>query len=174
MAFDRATGAGAHEVVVKPPRVSFIHKTFTYEPSTAVAFSSALPAKRLRGSLQMRTRGWQGALPCETGRTKSITTPAPVAPTAPLGATASAAAPSEKRPCVGKELQINFSSMPVKTTLHVLADFSGHKLVVDPSISEVGAFKYGCTPWDSVLQDIATRYNLVVKVEGGTIFVTKR
>jgi hypothetical protein len=131
-------------------------------------FAAVYKCERGDGKVQYQ------ALPCETGRTKSITTPAPVAPTAPLGATASAAAPSEKRPCVGKELQINFSSMPVKTTLHVLADFSGHKLVVDPSISEVGAFKYGCTPWDSVLQDIATRYNLVVKVEGGTIFVTKR
>jgi type IV pilus assembly protein PilQ len=84
------------------------------------------------------------------------------------------AAPSARKQCVGKELRINFSDMPLKATLQVLADFSGNKLVADPSVSGSGAFSYECTPWDAVLQDIASRHNLIVKVEGGTIFARRR
>lgn len=84
------------------------------------------------------------------------------------------AASSARRQCVGKELRINFSDMPLKATLQVLADFSGNKLVADASISGSGAFSYECTPWGAVLQDIASRHNLIVKIENGTIFARKR
>lgn len=85
-----------------------------------------------------------------------------------------AAAPAEKRKCVGKEVRINFASMSVRATLQVLADFSGNKLAADPSVGGVGAFNYECVPWDAVLQDIAARFNLVIKVESGTIVATRR
>lgn len=76
--------------------------------------------------------------------------------------------------CVGKELRINFTDMPLKATLQLLADFSGNKLAADPSISGSGAFNYDCVPWDEVLHDIAARHHLVVKVGQGTIFAKKR
>lgn len=84
------------------------------------------------------------------------------------------AASGARKQCVGKELRINFTDMPLKATLQVLADFSGNKLVVDASISGSGAFSYECIPWDAVLQDIASRHNLIVKLESGTIFARKR
>lgn len=75
---------------------------------------------------------------------------------------------------MGKELSINFQNMPVVTTLRVLADFSGNGLSADSSITGAGAFSYVCVPWDAVLQDIATKHSLTVKVENRTIFATKR
>jgi type II secretory pathway component HofQ len=113
------------------------------------------------------------ASPCEKGREVPITTTGPVAPSANASPTPRAAVSSEKKKCVGKELRINFTSMPVKATLQVIADFSGNKLAADASVSGVGAFNYECVPWDTVLKDIASRHNLVVKVEKGTIFATK-
>ena len=80
----------------------------------------------------------------------------------------------ERKKCVGKELRINFTDMPVRATLQVLADFSGNKLVADPSVSGSAAFSYECVPWDTVLQDIASRHNLIVKVENGTIYSRRR
>jgi type II secretory pathway component HofQ len=99
-----------------------------------------------------------------------ITAAEPTMPSAPAGAAAS----SGMRKCVGKELRINFTNMSVKATLQVLADFSGNKLVVDHSVSGSGAFSYECVPWDTVLQDIASRQNLIVKVENGTISAMRR
>ena len=81
---------------------------------------------------------------------------------------------SGTKKCKGKEMSINFSDMPLQTTLNVIADFSGNKLVADPSVSGSGAFNYQCTPWDAVLKDIAGKYNLNVKVENGTIFARNR
>ena len=79
-----------------------------------------------------------------------------------------------QKKCVGKELRINFTDMPLKTTLQLLADFSGNKLAAEPSVNGSGAFNYDCVPWDTVLHDIASRHNLSVKVEQGTIFAKKR
>ncbi len=81
---------------------------------------------------------------------------------------------SNERKCVGKELRINFRDVPLKTVLSLLADFSGYKLVADPAISGSAAFKYECVAWDTVLQDIAARHKLVVKIENGTIFARKQ
>lgn len=108
--------------------------------------------------------------PCTNGRVISAKVVEPQAAASYAGTTA----PNSRKQCVGKELRINFSDMPLKATLQVLADFSGNKLVADSSISRSSAFSYECTPWDAVLQDIASRHNLIVKVESGTIFARKR
>lgn len=115
--------------------------------------------------------------PCTSGRGVPVairpTAPSVTQSTAPSD-TPSASASGDKKVCPAKNVRINFANMPVKTTLHVLADFSGNKLVADPSISGSGAFSYDCVPWETALQDIASRYSLAIKVENGTIFATKR
>lgn len=103
--------------------------------------------------------------PAATGKTVKVD-PTPAADTS--------AVPDGKRPCIGKELRINFTNMPVKSVLQVLADFSGNKLVADASITGSAAFNYECVAWDKVLQDIATRHNLNAKVENGSIVASKR
>lgn len=87
---------------------------------------------------------------------------------------ASVVSATDKRQCVGKEIRINFSNMPLRSTLQVLADYSGFKLVADPSVSGAAAFNYECVPWDAILQDVAARHELVVKIENGTIYARKR
>ena len=109
------------------------------------------------------------AAPCPNGREISTGVTQPTSP-----GSAASVATSRGRKCVGKELRISFTDMPLKTTLQVLADFSGNKLVADPSVSGAGAFSYECVPWDIVLQDIASRRNLAVNVENGTIYVRRR
>lgn len=85
-----------------------------------------------------------------------------------------AATSQRGKTCVGKELRIHFANMPLVATLQVVADFSGNTLQADPSISGSGAFHYECIPWDTVLQDIASRHNVLIKVEGRTIVVQRR
>lgn len=110
------------------------------------------------------------ATQCAKGKdiSNKIKQPSPAA--SPISETTS----SGTKKCKGKEMTINFSDMPLQTTLNVIADFSGNKLVADPSVSGSGAFNYQCTPWDAVLKDIAGKYNLNVKVENGTIFARSR
>ncbi len=110
------------------------------------------------------------ATQCAKGKdiSNKIKQPSPAA--SPISETTS----SGTKKCKGKEMTINFSDMPLQTTLNVIADFSGNKLVADPSVSGSGAFNYQCTPWEAVLKDIAGKYNLNVKVENGTIFARSR
>ena len=112
--------------------------------------------------------------PCEKGREVTLKTAGSVVPTGTTSATPNTKTSPEQKKCVGKEMRIDFTSMPLKATLQVIADYSGSKLVVDPLVSGAGAFRYDCVPWDTVLQDIASKHHLVVKVENGTIYATKR
>ena len=111
------------------------------------------------------------ATPCMEGKdiSSKVAQPAPAATSPAAGATA----PKEKK-CVGKEVRIQFTDMPLKSTLQVLADFSGNKLVVDPAVKGGGAFSYDCVAWDTVLRDIASRHGLAISVESGTIFARKK
>lgn len=91
---------------------------------------------------------------------------------APSQAPAQSASPSPtKKRCTGKEISIDFYSMPLTNTLQVIADASGNKLSFSPRIDVSGAFRYVCVPWDAILSDIAAKYNLSTRVEAGTIYV---
>lgn len=68
-------------------------------------------------------------------------------------------------------LSIDFYSIPLANTLQVIADASGNKLSFSPRIDVSGAFRYVCVPWDTILSDIAAKYNLYTRVEAGTIYV---
>lgn len=75
--------------------------------------------------------------------------------------------------CVGDEMSINFHSMPIVTTLKVVADYSGNRLQADSTITGSAPFRYICTPWREVLKDIASRHALSIRVENGSILATK-
>lgn len=91
---------------------------------------------------------------------------------APSQAPSQSASPSPtKKRCTGKEISIDFYSMPLANTLQVIADASGNKLSFSPRIDVSGAFRYVCVPWDTILSDIAAKYNLSTRVEAGTIYV---
>jgi hypothetical protein len=75
--------------------------------------------------------------------------------------------------CVGGELRFTFNKLDIKTALSILADFSGNKLVIDPSISWIGPLNFGCTPWRKVAEDLARTHNLKLEIKNGTIYVAK-
>jgi len=111
------------------------------------------------------------ANPCVNGRVVSNI----AKPLSSATASTSDAKPEENnKKCAGKEIRINFANMSLKSTLAVIADFSGNKLEVEPSVSGSSAFSYECVPWDTVLQDIASKHNLIISVENGTIVARKR
>lgn len=93
-------------------------------------------------------------------------------PSLPPRSTQSLATVEGKKDCAKKGLSINFPNAPLFTTLQVIADYSGNKLSVSPTIGRtVGTFHYVCASWESVLKDIASKYNLSIVVENGTIIV---
>ncbi|MEQ1684179.1 MAG: DUF4124 domain-containing protein [Burkholderiaceae bacterium] len=109
--------------------------------------------------------------PCPNGSdiTSKVTRPGPSAASQPAATTFSG------KQCVGDgNIDISFAAMPIRTTLSVLADYSGNKLVADPAIVGSAAFNYECMPWTEVLKDIAARHDLVVRVESGTIFARRK
>lgn len=110
------------------------------------------------------------ATACQQGsqaaiRPSGATTTPPAAPAARTGDNA----PVTKRQCVDKEIRISFPNMLLKSTLQVIADYSGHTLVLDPAISGSGAFLYDCVPWPAILQDIAKNHGLTIRVENRSI-----
>lgn len=88
-----------------------------------------------------------------------------------LSAPASDAAPNTQKQCGGNKISLNLVDVPVASVLQLLANFSGYKLAADPAISARGAFQYRCVAWDEVLQDVAARHHLSVKIEHQTIVV---
>jgi hypothetical protein len=58
--------------------------------------------------------------------------------------------------------------------LQVIADFSGRRARIDPSVSGSVPVNYACTPWRQVLMDMAQRHQLDIRVEDPWIVVRKR
>ena len=113
--------------------------------------------------------------PCPNGSdiTSRVSQPNPSAASGPASGPAAATLGGKK--CVGDgNIDISFSTMPIRSTLAVLADYSGNKLVADPAIVGSAAFNYECVPWTDVLKDIAARHDLIVRIENGTIFARKK
>jgi hypothetical protein len=75
--------------------------------------------------------------------------------------------------CVAGELRFTFNKLDIKTAFSILADFSGSKLVIDPSISWTGPLNFGCTPWRKVAEDLARTHNLTLEIKDGTMYVAK-
>lgn len=107
------------------------------------------------------------ATPCSNGRQSEVKVQHPAQ-------TQTVALPDAKKQCVDKELSINFSNMPVSNVLSVIADFSGKRLSISQPIIGSGAFHYDCVPWDSVLFDIASKFQIAIRIENETIFVRPR
>lgn len=76
--------------------------------------------------------------------------------------------------CPDGQLQFSFSNLRVREAFAILADFTGLKPEIDPSISESEAMKFGCTPWQVVAQDLADRHKLTWRVERGVLYVSRR
>lgn len=115
--------------------------------------------------------------PCSGGRSLPVRAKASTAtPTesASTPAAATQAPDKEKVRCQGEELNLNFRNTPLPMVLQVIADFSGRKAQVDPAVTGNQAIQYPCTPWRTILQDIAQRHQLSIQVSDRMIVVQKR
>lgn len=120
------------------------------------------------------------AEPCAGGREVPLQTRAPTPPQT----SGSSIAPSTKglksndypakKDCSGDSLSLDFRNVALPTVLEVIANFSGRHAQTDPSVTGSAPVQYACTPWRVVLQDLAQRHQLDIRVEEKWIYVRKR
>lgn len=121
------------------------------------------------------------AEPCQGGQPVTIRaapSSVPANPATPAkGPDRSAEKPSTgtaKKQCTGEELSLSFQTAPLSMVLQVIADFSGRRAEIDPSVTGNPPIQYVCTPWRTVLQDIAQQQKLDIRIEDKRILVRKR
>ena len=75
--------------------------------------------------------------------------------------------------CRDDELTFNFSNIRTREAFAVMADFAGLRPQIDASIESSGPLKFVCTPWRAAAEELATKYNLRLRVENGVMYVTR-
>jgi hypothetical protein len=123
--------------------------------------------------------------PCTTGA--SILIKAPASPTPLTASHAEGALPTAQDRLNAQRAQERSRQFPLENrltvdlpqtrlsvALHVVADFVGYGLNMDPSITDVGDFHYKAQPAAAVLADIASRFKLVIRTEDHAISVARR
>jgi hypothetical protein len=76
--------------------------------------------------------------------------------------------------CSGGQLQFAFRNLEVKKAFAIFADFAGLRAQIDQAIVQSEPMNFPCTPWRVAADDLARRHNLVLKVEGGVMHVSRR
>jgi hypothetical protein len=123
--------------------------------------------------------------PCTTGTSVAIKAPASRPPLAASHAEEALPTPQDRLNAqraqersrqfpLENRLTVDLPNTRLSVILHVIADFVGYGLSMDPSITEVGDFHYKAQPATAVLADIASRFNLVIKADALTISVARR
>jgi hypothetical protein len=62
----------------------------------------------------------------------------------------------------------------VSEAFAILADFAGLKADIDRSLTQSEPMKFGCTPWRQAAQSLADRHNLFLRIENGSMHVSKK
>ena len=75
--------------------------------------------------------------------------------------------------CAADAVRFTFDKLDIKAAFSILADFSGNRLVIDPSINWTGPLNFGCTSWRKVAEDLARTHNLKLEIKNGTMYVSK-
>ena len=76
--------------------------------------------------------------------------------------------------CAAGELRFAFNNLEVRKAFAIFADFAGLKANIDQSIPYSSPMNFGCTRWDVAARQLADKYNLSLRIESGTMFVTKK
>lgn len=76
--------------------------------------------------------------------------------------------------CPKGELRFAFKNLEVKMAFAIFADFARLKPVIDKSISYSSPMNFDCTPWEVAARKLADQYNLALKIENGTMYVSKK
>ena len=80
----------------------------------------------------------------------------------------------ENCPDIPGNITLNFDSVEIKTVLAIFADHAKLTPRIDQSITAVGPVKYECGQWRAVAQELANKYRLNMRVENGTLYVTRK
>lgn len=76
--------------------------------------------------------------------------------------------------CPDGQLQFAFSNLKVIEAFAILADFAGLRPEIDRSLTQSEPMKFGCTPWRVVARDLAERHNLSLRIENGSMYVSRK
>lgn len=71
----------------------------------------------------------------------------------------------------GKELTLNFQSIPVRSVLQILADFTGKNIVVSGSVNGDITLRLHDVPWDEALDIILRTQGLAMRKVGSVIMI---
>ena len=76
--------------------------------------------------------------------------------------------------CPAGQLQFAFNNLEVKKAFAIFADFAGLRAQIDQAIVQSEPMTFPCTPWRVAADNLARRHNLILKIEGGVMHVSKR
>ena len=76
--------------------------------------------------------------------------------------------------CAAGELRFAFNNLEVRKAFAIFADHAGLKANIDQSIPYSSPMHFGCTRWEIAAKQLADKYNLNLRVENGTMYVTKK
>ena len=76
--------------------------------------------------------------------------------------------------CAAGELRFAFNNLEVRKAFAIFADFAGLKANIDQSIPYSYPMNFGCTRWEIAAKQLADKYNLNLRIENGTMYVSKK
>jgi hypothetical protein len=151
-----------------------------------LCFTHTASAGIYRCEVEGQKAQYQSA-PCTAGKSVVIKAPASPSPPPLTASHAEGAPPTPQDKLKAQQAQERSRQFPLENrltvdlpktrlsvALHVIADFVGYGLSMDPSITDVGDFYYKGQPAATVLADIASRFNLVINADAHTISVARR
>ena len=83
-------------------------------------------------------------------------------------------APARAQDCPDTMLRFNFDPLEVKTAFALFADFAGLAPNIDPSINYTTAIHFDCMRWEVAAQNLADKFNLKMRVENRTLYVSRK
>jgi hypothetical protein len=76
--------------------------------------------------------------------------------------------------CPDGQLQFAFSNLKVSEAFAIFADFAGLRAEIDRSLTQSEPMNFGCTPWQVAAKNLADRHNLSLRIENGSVYVSKK
>jgi hypothetical protein len=76
--------------------------------------------------------------------------------------------------CPEGELRVSFSNIETTMAFNVIADAAGLRPQFDSPIPGSGPWKFECTSWREAAEDLAKKYHLRLRIEGGVMYVSRQ
>lgn len=76
--------------------------------------------------------------------------------------------------CPKGSVRFSFENISVKSAFAIFADYAGLKAKFDQSITASQPMKFECRNWLEVAEELAKNHNLTLRIENGTMYVSKQ